>query len=301
MPSGRNIRTFNQDFIKTYPIPCLISLKNSLACKPKKKLNNKVLFKKYSIFLTFDIESMNDCMNELQLKIERLENEINFKNGLISILSHDPKELFGNFLWLIEALEEKTISEEDFFKLLPQIKSDARKNLQTVQDSIAWLKTQYGEFKVKPVTIMVTDLFHQLEETYSTRLKEKNITFHYKGDHNAFLITDPLLLKYVSEKIFDNAVKYSLPGQDIYLNSITEGDQVILSITDSGTGMSEKYISGIYAYDNPIFLGTAGEKGTGLSLKIVKNFISLMRGSIEIISSESNGTTVSLFLPKLNE
>ncbi len=244
---------------------------------------------------------MNDCMNDLQLKIERLENEINFKNGLISILSHDPKELFGNFLWLIEALEQKTINEEDFFKLLPQIKSDARKNMQTVQDSTAWLKTQYGEFKIKPVKIMVIDLFHRLEEKYAAQLKEKNITFHYKGDHNAFLITDLLLLKYVLEKTCDNAVKYSLPGQDIYLNCITEGDQVILSITDSGTGMDEKYISGIYTYDNPIFLGTAGEKGVGLSLKIVKNFISLMQGSIDIVSSETDGTTVSLFLPNFSE
>jgi hypothetical protein len=63
---------------------------------------------------------MNDLINELQLKIEILENEISFKNGLISILSHDSKEMFGNILWLIEAVKEKTISEEDFFKLLPR-------------------------------------------------------------------------------------------------------------------------------------------------------------------------------------
>lgn len=244
---------------------------------------------------------MNDFVNELKLKIERLENEINFKNGLISILSHDPKEVFGNFLWLIEALEQKTISEEDFFKLLPQIKSDARKNLQTVQDSIAWLKTQYGEFKIKPVKIMVMALFHQLEEKYASKLKEKNITFHFKGDHNAFLTNDRLLLDYVLDKIFDNAVKYSLPGQEISFEGIAKGDQVILSVTDAGTGMKEKHLLGIYTYDNPVFLGTAGEKGVGLSLKIVKHFISLMGGNIDIISSENNGTAVSLFLPNFME
>ena len=238
---------------------------------------------------------MNDQINEQQLKIERLENEINIKNGLISILSHDSKEMFGNFLWLIEALEDKTISEEDFFNLLPQIKSDARKNLQTVQDSTAWLKTQYGDFKIKPVKIMVIDLFHHFEEKYADQLKEKSIKFYFKGDPNTFLTTDRLLLEYVLDKILNNAVKYSLSGQDICLQEATEGDQVILSVIDSGTGMTEKYVSAIYTYDNPIFQGTSGEKGVGLSLKIVKNFVSLMHGNIQIISAENAGTTVSLF------
>ncbi|WP_172279024.1 sensor histidine kinase [Chryseobacterium sp. LAM-KRS1] len=244
---------------------------------------------------------MNDFINELQLKIERLENEINFKNGLISILSHDSKELFGTFLWLIEELEQKTISEEDFFKLLPQVKKDAQKNLQTIHDSVAWLKTQYGEFKIRPVKIMVIDLFHYLEEKYAAKLKEKNIQFYFKGDHNAFLTSDRLLIEYVLDKIFNNAVKYSFPGQDVYLQVITEGDQVVLSVIDSGMGINEKYLPAIYTYGNPIFLGTAGEKGAGLSLKIVKNFISLLHGNIQIISTEDNGTTVSLFLHKFIE
>ncbi|PRB06090.1 histidine kinase [Chryseobacterium sp. MYb7] len=244
---------------------------------------------------------MNDFINELQLKIERLENEINFKNGLISILSHDSKELFGIFVWLIEGLEQKTISEEDFFKLLPQVKRDTLKNLQTIQDSITWIKTQYGGFKIKPVKIMVMDLFHYLEEKYATKLEEKNIKFYFKGDHNVFLTSDRLLLEYVLDKIFNNALKYSFPGQDIYLQMITKGDEIVLSIIDFGTGMNEKYLSAIYTYDNPIFLGTAGEKGVGLSLKIVKNFISLLYGNVQIISTENKGTTVSLFLRKFIE
>ncbi|WP_042720618.1 sensor histidine kinase KdpD [Flavobacterium sp. B17] len=240
---------------------------------------------------------MDNFIKELQIKIEKLENEINFKNGLISILSHDSKEMFGNFLQLIEALEQNVINEEDFFKLLPEVKNDARKNLQSVQDSTSWLKTQYGKFEIKPVKIMVMDLFQHLEEKYAVKLEEKKIKFCFKGDPNAFLTTDRLLLEYVLDKIFNNAVKYSFPNQYIYLQGVTEGDQVILSVIDFGTGMNKKYLSSIYTYDNPIFQGTAGEKGVGLSLKIVKNFISLMHGNIEIISSENNGTSVSLFLP----
>ncbi|MFL9833716.1 sensor histidine kinase [Chryseobacterium terrae] len=242
---------------------------------------------------------MKDQITELQLKIEKLESEVSFKNGLISMLSHDSKELFGNFLWIIEAMEENTISEEDFFKLLPQIKSDARKNLQTIQDSTSWLKTQYGEFNIKPEKILLVDLFHHFEEKYAAKLKEKSLKFYFKGDVNSFVTTDRLLLQYVLDKILDNAVKYSFPGQDIYLQEVTEGDQVILSVVDFGTGMPEKYASSIFTYENPVFQGTAGEKGVGLSLKIVKNFVSLMHGNIQIISTENAGTTVSLFLRKI--
>lgn len=241
---------------------------------------------------------MNDLINELQLKIERLENEISFKNGLISILSHDSKEMFGNFLWLIEAVEEKTISEEDFFKLLPQLKYDAQKNLQTIQDSTAWLKTQYGEFKIKPEKIVVKDLFNHFEEKYDSKLKEKNITFYFKGDPNAFVTTDRLLLEYVLDKIINNAVKYSFSGNDIYLQEVTDDQQVVISVTDFGTGMKEKYLSTIFTYGTPLFHGTAGEKGVGLSLKIVKNFVSLMHENIQIVSNENKGTTVSLFVRK---
>lgn len=240
---------------------------------------------------------MDDLINELRLKIEKLENENSFKNGLISILSHDSKELFGNFLWLVESLEQKIVNEQDFYKMLPQVKSDARKNLQTVQDSTAWLKTQYGDFKIKPEKIMVTDLFHYLEEQYAAKLKEKNIKFSFKGDRNAVITTDLLLLKYVLDKIFNNAVKYSSQGQEIYLQLTSEENQTILSVIDSGTGIGEKYLSTIYSYDNPVFQGTNGEKGAGLSLKIVKNFIFLLQGNINIQSAESKGTTVSLFLP----
>lgn len=238
---------------------------------------------------------MNDLINELQLKIEKLENEISFRNGLISILSHDSKEMFGNFLWLIEALEDKTIGTEDFFNLLPQLKSDALKNLQTIKDSTSWLKTQYGDFKIQPVKILLIDLFRHFEEKYAARLKEKNITFYFKGDPNIFLTTDRLLLEYVVDKIFDNAVKYSLPGQAVYLEGASGDDQAVLSVTDSGTGMNEKHVSSVYTYESPVFLGTSGEKGVGLSLKIVKNFVSLMHGNIQIVSAENKGTTVSLF------
>lgn len=241
---------------------------------------------------------MNDNNKELELKVERLSQEINFKNGLISILSHDFKELFGNFLWLIEAVEQELISQEEFFKLLPQVKRDAQKGLQTVQDSSVWLKTQYGAFEVQAVPIRVFDLFLRLKEKFAVKLKDKSINFRYKGDENEILKTDVFLLEYVLDKILDNAVKYSFPGQDVDMQYFTENGEAVIAVVDRGTGISEKYLSTIFVHGSSVFEGTGGEVGAGLSLKIVKNFVSLMHGNIKIISSENEGTSVFIFIPQ---
>lgn len=242
---------------------------------------------------------MNNLIQELEVEVERLRYENNFKNGLISILSHDSREIFGSFLWLIDAVEQKTISQEDFFKLLPQVKRDATKNLQTVQDTTEWLKTQYGKFEIKVVEVKVLDLFQSLKENYADKLQKKNINFQLKGDLNKSFKTDRLLLEYVLDKLLNNAIKYSSSGQDVYLQYSTEGNETVLSIVDFGTGISEKNLDTVFSFDNPVFEGTDGEIGTGLSLKVVNNFVSLMNGSMKMISSENKGTTVSIFLPQI--
>lgn len=242
---------------------------------------------------------MNDSIKDLELKLQRFEQEIDFKNALISILSHDSKELFGNFLWLTEAVEHNTISKEEFFNLLPQVKKDAVKNLQTVNDSTSWLKTQYGEFKIQLVTINIFELFQHLEKKYAARLKEKNIYFHFEGDPNSSVQTDQLLLEYIFDKIINNAVKYSFSGQSVYFQYFNQGSQALINVVDGGMGIDERYLPSVFNYGNPVFEGTAGEIGVGLSLKIVKNFVSLMQGTINISSTKNRGTTVSISIPNL--
>lgn len=242
---------------------------------------------------------MNSSIKELEKEIEKLIQENKFKNGLISILSHDSKEIFGSFLWLIEAVEQNNITQEDFFKLLPQIKSDAQKNLQTTQDSTEWLKTQFGKFDIRIEEIKILDLFKNLKEHYAKVLQKKNINFQLIGNADLTLQTDRLLLEYVLDKLLNNALKYSSSDQTVYLQCSLEKNDYVISVIDSGIGMSKKKLDTILLFDSPVFEGTAGEKGVGLSLKIVDNFVSLMNGNMKISSSEDSGTTVSIFLPQI--
>lgn len=242
---------------------------------------------------------MKNNEKELRAEIERLQQENELKTGWISLISHDLKENFSSLLWVIEAVQNETVSKEDFFTLLPRIKQDAAKNLQTVTDTEEWLKTQYGDFKPKNDNIFIFKLFLQLKDEHEKKLSAKQIDFQFRGNENLVLKTDQHLISFILNKILDNAVKYSQPGQTIHFETNENQDCITLSIIDFGIGMSPEHLETLFSFDSPIFEGTNNEIGAGLSLKIVEKFVNSLNGKIEIQSSENEETKISIFLPQI--
>ena len=244
---------------------------------------------------------MTDQIKDLKLENQKLKNENNLLTGWISLISHDTKQIFGSLTWLIEAYDTDIINKDDFFKMLPQIKKDANKNLQTAIDTGDWLKTQFGNFKPKQDSINAQQLFEALNAAIEENLLKKELSFRFIGNANLQIISDKVLLVFILSKIIDNAVKYSNVGQDINFTAVEEANEIVLSVTDVGTGIPERFLNSIYTFENPVFQGTAGEIGSGLSLKIVQNFVLLIHGSIQIESHENKGTKVTIRLPLIDK
>jgi K+-sensing histidine kinase KdpD len=245
--------------------------------------------------------SAENIIRELKAENERLKKESDLKTGWISLISHDFKEAFSSTLLLIEALENKTISEADFFTLLPQVKQDARKNLQTITDTGTWIKTQSDGFAPQMSEFFAVELFAQLRQNFQKKLQEKQLQFLFEGDENTAINTDRFLIFYILKKIVDNAIKYSHHKDPICFKIKSSQDWAVLSIVDQGVGMDKKQSKNIFSFNSAVFRGTEGEIGAGLSLKIVKNFVSLVHGKMEVHSAENGGTTVSVFLPRIKK
>lgn len=230
---------------------------------------------------------------EIEKKIALFKKESELKTHWISLITHDLKEIFHSFLWLIEALENEMISKEDFFKMLPEIKEGAVKNLKTITDTTEWIKTQYGQFQPHLKEIFVFELFLLLQKENKNKLEEKNLSFEFQGNENLEITTDLTLALFIFNKILDNAIKYSYPDQKIYFQVFEDDHMITISIKDSGTGIKLSTIEKIFTFDTPKFYGTKGEKGAGLSLKIVKEFVQLLNATIDV-SSQEIGTLVQV-------
>lgn len=233
----------------------------------------------------------------LKAEIEQLKKENEIKNGWISLITHDFKEAFSSLHWLLQALDNKSISEVDFYALLPRIKKDAKKNLQTISDTTDWIRIQQKGFKPQASQFFAIETYARLKLDFKEKLDEKQLQFLFQGDEASTITTDRVLLNFILKKILDNAIKYSHPERTIYFKISNEQHMSIISIIDMGIGINQENINNIFCFDNAVFTGTKGEIGSGLGLKIVQKFVHLIDGTIEIDSTEDEGTTVSISIP----
>ncbi|MCZ4317492.1 HAMP domain-containing sensor histidine kinase [Aequorivita viscosa] len=244
---------------------------------------------------------MKTEIEKLTAEIERLQEENELKTGWISLITHDFQEAFGSLLWTIEALENGTLSKDDFFKLLPRIKKDAQKNLQTVTDTSAWIKTQLIDFKQNKSEVFVLDLFIRLRNEFEVKLAKKKINFQFIGDESLVFKNDDFLLFFILKKILDNAIKYSQKESVVQFEAKEANNTIVLSVIDCGIGMDQATRDSLFSFGGPVFQGTNGEIGAGLSLKIAKKFVSLLEGAIAVDSNENTGTKIAITLPQFKK
>jgi signal transduction histidine kinase len=97
----------------------------------------------------------------------------------------------------------------------------------------------------------------------------------------------------------NNAIKFSYPNTAIEIDGFDHGDRIEIRIIDHGMGMSKDQLDKVT--NNELFksgTGTSGEKGSGLGLQLVKEFVEKNGGKFYIESKEQQGTTMCFTIPK---
>ncbi|MEJ2880565.1 GAF domain-containing sensor histidine kinase [Pedobacter sp. GR22-6] len=108
----------------------------------------------------------------------------------------------------------------------------------------------------------------------------------------------------IAGNLLSNAIKFTPRNGRIHivLNVIVQSHQNVLAITvsDSGTGMSQKLIDQILNGTAESSNGTSGEVGYGFGLSLVKHLVDGLKGSMQITSEPGQGTVFNILIPQGN-
>ena len=241
------------------------------------------------------MRSKNITLDHEQI-IEELRTENELKTKWLSLIAHDCKGLFSNIRYLLDAMDGENITPEIFMSMLPELKQIAEKNSKTIQSTFAWVNAQTDGFVIEVEPVVIHHLYLELVEEFDKEIGAKELTFNYVGDEKTLLKTDRFLLRFILKQLIDNAIKYSNKGGVVDWLVNSDPDKVTIAIKDSGVGMKSSRLSTIGTLDGAPYTGTMNEKGAGLSLVIVKDFVEMLDGTMRVSSMEGEGATVEVKL-----
>ena len=172
--------------------------------------------------------------------------------------------------------------------------------LSIINDILDLSKVEAGKFDLNETEIQVPELCRSVIHIVKGRADEAGITLIRRLPENPpYLLADPRSLKQMLLNLMSNAIKFTTSGGTVDLvASIGADGGFQFDIRDTGVGISAENFDRVLSPFGQVDTAHARDhQGTGLGLPLVKAFIEMHGGRIEIVSEVDEGTTVSLFFP----
>lgn len=224
------------------------------------------------------------------------------KDKFFSVVSHDMKAPLNSLVTFAGLLEEKldTLPKEQLLPLLRELKNNLAGTSKMTDNLLTWAKLQMKELRTVPGWVSLNEVTAAIISVYREIAHNKNISISVQLPDHAQVWADRNQVEFIVRNLVNNAIKFTPPGGKINISAEPfQEDKYALKVSDTGEGIHETIVHKLFTAE-PIYsaAGTAGEKGTGLGLKLCHEFTKLNKGSLMVASKTGQGTVFSLILPR---
>ena len=253
-----------------------------------------------STLLTFaDVSAQVDVEKALLERAEALQSAGRLRDEFVHHMSYELRTPLTNIIGFADLLGAETIGplNERQREYADHITRSSGSVLAIVNDilDLASIDTQTIELAREEVDILAT--VSAAAEGLRDRLVENQLRLDI--DVPASIGTfagDAKRVRQVLYNLLSNAAGFSEPGQTILVAAQRQPDAVVISVADQGRGIPEDVIENVF---NRFETHTVGShhRGVGLGLSIVRSFVELHGGRVELVSEPGAGTTVTCYFP----
>lgn len=241
--------------------------------------------------------------NELQAAYEEAQRANQAKSEFLSKMSHDIRTPMNAIIGMAAIAGASLDNKEEVKSAIENITSASKHLLGLINEVLDMSKIESGKLTLNQESFSLQELFHNLLIMVKPQIEQHQHTLHLDVDHieHMLVIGDSLRLQQVFVNLIGNSVKYTPNGGDITISAkevqATKPGfaKYIYSVEDNGLGMSEEYLKHIFEpFSREEDTRTSKIQGTGLGMAIVKNFVQMMDGDIQVESSLGKGSKFTL-------
>ena len=232
--------------------------------------------------------------------ITKYEELDRLKSEFVAKISHELKTPLTSIGMAVGILGDGVAGKlsDKQFELITSMKSDYDRLNKLVKEILELSRIESGGINLdfKPVNINL--LLKECIESFSLQCKEKNVRIEYFGNGDLPIISaDYDYLNRAISNFIGNSIKFTDKGGEISINAIAEEFDLVISISDTGQGISPEFIDKIFDK----FVQVSGSKpgSVGLGLTIAKEIIELHQGSINVWSKPGKGSKFEIKIPVL--
>jgi signal transduction histidine kinase len=236
--------------------------------------------------------------HELNTTLTKLQSANAHRNRSYSIIAHDLKGPVGSITALMDIILKKDLEKEQSRTMLEAIRKSMHETHDLLINLLSWSKIQEENYQTKCVNFELSEtITHNINLLKETALT-KGISINYENTKEYNIFADQNMISTVIRNLLNNAIKFTHPKGLISIQLEKIENEISVRIADNGIGMTEEQKENLFSADNfKIRTGTSNEKGSGLGLKLVYEFIKLNNGKISVESEEDKGTCFTIQLP----
>lgn len=259
----------------------------------------------FFIFMVIQYHSYqkNKKLNQIIIEQKNELEEINAdKDKIFSIIGHDLRSPFNTLRSFTHLIDDEYVSEENINEYSKELKKVLSRTTILLDNLLYWSNSQMQGYKAQIENLAVDKLIDTEINNLASEATAKNIKVVNNVSADLMIPSDANMLGVIFRNFLSNAIKFSNCNGLIEFNVKLLENQLLVKISDHGVGMSQDLIRQFNAqkieFASESNFGTNSEKGTGLGLFLIKNFVKLLNADVNVNSPKDNqGTTFNLLLP----
>ena len=248
--------------------------------------------------------SLQTAMSDLDDARSDAEAANEAKSMFLANVSHELRTPLNAIIGYSEMLQDELsdgieIDRDQFNHDLTTIIFSGRQLLALINDILDLSKIETGKMSVSFEPFNAAGLVVQVCDALSPLLAQNHNTLDLQvdGAKDIEVASDAAKVQQILTNLFSNACKFTKNGV-ITVVAKVEGNQLLLSVADSGIGMTEEQQAKVFqAFVQADSKTSVNYGGTGLGLAIVSNFCDMLGGNIELTSAPGEGSRFDVSLP----
>jgi PAS domain S-box-containing protein len=239
-------------------------------------------------------------MTELEARHKEAERLNQLKSEFMASISHELRTPLHTIIGFAELMQEEGEGPLNFKqrRFMHHIHVDSEHLLGLINDVLDLSRIEAGGLHLHTEPVSLIKIVAESINAIRLYAESRSVSIRMGSDVDRSVIADPMRLRQILYNLLSNGAKFTQPGGEVHVDAVVEGNNVRITVSDTGLGIAPEERTRIFEKFYQVGLTPVGvREGTGLGLAICKQLVEMQKGTIWVESELGKGSKFHFTLP----